>query len=154
MHEELIKQARDKAGNYFKEGYNCAEAVFLAFRDFLAPEMDPGMVKLVTGFGGGIGHGGCVCGALSGSIIALNMLKGRTSKEGDREVIYQLSKEFIIFCILDDIAIACGNFWIKTQSGIIVKKQRLVKNKPASAKAASYWPGGGWPLPKTDCFYP
>ncbi|NCC69310.1 MAG: hypothetical protein EOM14_14155 [Clostridia bacterium] len=94
MNEELIKEARNKAGNYFKEGNNCAEAVFLAFREYLAPEMAPETVKLVTGFGNGVGQAGCMCGALTGSIVALNMLKGRTSKEGDRNEIYLYAKEF------------------------------------------------------------
>lgn len=94
MQEELIRQARNKAGNYFKEGYNCAEAVFLTFREYLAPEMPPETVKLVTGFGGGIGRAGCMCGALSGAIISLDMLKGRTSKEESRDEAYLCTKEF------------------------------------------------------------
>ncbi|MGV8058756.1 MAG: C-GCAxxG-C-C family (seleno)protein [Smithellaceae bacterium] len=90
MNEEIIKEARNKAGNYFKEGYNCAEAIFLTFREYLAPEM----VKLVTGFGGGVGQSGCMCGALTGSIVALNMIKGRSSKDIDREDAYTCTKEF------------------------------------------------------------
>lgn len=94
MIEEMSVEARNKAGNYFKEGYNCAEAVFLTFRELLAPEMDPSMVKLMTGFGGGIGQSGCMCGALSGAIVALNMIKGRTSNLDSREEAYQYAKEF------------------------------------------------------------
>lgn len=94
MNEELVKEARDKAGNYFKEGYNCAEAIYMTFREYLAPEMPPESVKLVTGFGAGLGQGGCMCGALTGSIVALNMLKGRTCKEDSREESYACAKEF------------------------------------------------------------
>jgi len=94
MREEMAVEARNKAGNYFKEGYNCAEAIFLTYRELLAPELDPSLVRLFTGFGGGIGESGCMCGALTGSIAALNMIKGRTSNQGSRDEAYRLAKEF------------------------------------------------------------
>jgi len=94
MSEEMAIEARNKAGNYFKDGYNCAEAVFLTYRELLAPEMDPSMVRLMTGFGGGVGESGCMCGALTGSIAALNMIKGRTTNQVSRDEAYQLAKEF------------------------------------------------------------
>ncbi|HYE68911.1 MAG TPA: C-GCAxxG-C-C family (seleno)protein [Anaerovoracaceae bacterium] len=94
MSEEMAIEARNKAGNYFKEGYNCAEAVFLTYRELLAPEIDPSMVRLMTGFGGGVGEAGCMCGALTGSIAALNMIKGRTTNQVSRDEAYQLAREF------------------------------------------------------------
>ncbi|GAB6181803.1 C-GCAxxG-C-C family (seleno)protein [Desulfotomaculum defluvii] len=94
MGQDIITEARNKAGGNFKDGYNCAEAVFLAFREYLAPEMSPDTVKLVTGFGGGLGHAGCMCGALTGAIIALNMVKGRTSHEEPRDPAYNTAHEF------------------------------------------------------------
>ena len=95
MNEQMAIEARNKAGNYFKEGYNCAESIFMAYRELLAPEMDPSMVKLMTGFGGGVGQSGCMCGALTGSIVALNMMKGRTTNQESRDEAYQLAKGFI-----------------------------------------------------------
>lgn len=94
MSEEMAIEMRNKAGNYFKEGYNCAEAIFLTYRELLASEMDPAMVSLFTGFGSGVGESGCMCGALTGSIAALNMLKGRTSNQASRDEAYQLAREF------------------------------------------------------------
>lgn len=94
MSEERIAEARQKAGNNFREGYNCAESIFLAFRELLDPEIDPRMLKIFTAFGGGIGESGCVCGALTGSIAALGMLVGRTSVEQDRHPIYELAGGF------------------------------------------------------------
>lgn len=52
------------------------------------------MVSLFTGFGGGVGESGCMCGALTGSIAALNMVKGRTTNKSSRDEAYQLAKEF------------------------------------------------------------
>ncbi|HHU17886.1 MAG: hypothetical protein GX892_07350 [Thermoanaerobacteraceae bacterium] len=94
MSEEILIEMRNKAGNYFKEGYNCAEAIFLTYRELLKPEIDPAMVSLFTGFGGGVGESGCMCGALTGSIAALNMVKGRTTNKSSRDEAYQLAKEF------------------------------------------------------------
>ncbi|MGI6751144.1 MAG: C-GCAxxG-C-C family protein [Anaerovoracaceae bacterium] len=94
MSEEMALEIRNKAGNYFKEGYNCAESIFLTFRELLAPDMDPSTVSLFTGFGGGLGESGCLCGALTGSVVAINILKGRTTNEAPRDEAYALTKEF------------------------------------------------------------
>ena len=94
MSENLATEARNKAGNYYRAGFNCAESIFLTFREYLAPEISPETVKLVTGFGGGLGHAGCLCGALTGSVVALNMLKGRTSSQEKRDVAYDLVRRF------------------------------------------------------------
>jgi len=66
----------------------------MTFRELLAPEMDPDLVRLFTGFGSGVGESGCMCGALTGSIAALNILVGRTTNEDSRDEAYQLAKEF------------------------------------------------------------
>lgn len=92
--EQLPIEARNKAGNYFKEGYNCAEAIFLTYQPLLAPKIDPSLVSLFTGYGSGVGESGCMCGALTGSIAALNMIKGRTSNQVSRDEAYELAKEF------------------------------------------------------------
>ena len=92
--EEFPVAVRNQAGNYFKEGYNCAEAIFLTYQPLLSPEIDPSMVRLFTGFGSGVGESGCMCGALTGSIAALNMIKGRTTNQLSRDEAYKLAKEF------------------------------------------------------------
>ncbi|GAW93312.1 C-GCAxxG-C-C family protein [Calderihabitans maritimus] len=95
MSETLIMEARNKAGNYFREGYNCAESIFLTFRELLMPELDANLVKLASGLGGGLGHAGCSCGALTGSVVVLGLLRGRTSTDmAGRDAIYELSREF------------------------------------------------------------
>lgn len=91
---DLAMEARNMAGNYFREGYNCAESIFLAFREVLAPELDRELVRLFTGFGGGLGHAGCICGALAASTAILGLLAGRTDCQQDRFRAYNLAKEF------------------------------------------------------------
>lgn len=94
MNEDLILEARTKAGNYYREGYNCAEALFLTFREYIAPDLDKDMMRLVTPLGGGIGRAGCTCGALSGGVIIIGAAKGRTSPDGPRGDSYDLAGEF------------------------------------------------------------
>lgn len=94
MNQNLAEIVRNEAGNYYRDGYNCAESVFLAVRPYVAPEINPEVVKMLTGFGGGIGGAGCTCGALTGSIMIINLLKGRENNKGDRKPAYQSAKKF------------------------------------------------------------
>ncbi|MEI6127396.1 MAG: C-GCAxxG-C-C family protein [Pseudomonadota bacterium] len=94
MTDELTQEARDRAGNYFRQGYNCAETLFLTFRQYLAPDVEESLVRMATPFGGGLGHAGCICGALSGAIMMLGLKKGRISPQATRDEAYGLSREF------------------------------------------------------------
>ncbi|HBV98906.1 MAG: hypothetical protein JL50_19335 [Peptococcaceae bacterium BICA1-7] len=87
-------EARNAAGEYFKSGYNCSEAIFLAFRDWLNLDVPREMVRMTTGLGGGLGHAGCMCGALTGSSLVLGLLKGRDDVGQDRHAAYDLTRGF------------------------------------------------------------
>jgi len=60
---------------HFKEGYNCAQSVLVTMLDHwnLKNELVP---KIATGFGGGIGRCGSVCGALTGGVMAISIMYG------------------------------------------------------------------------------
>ena len=73
--------AAETAARYFDEGNNCAEAVLRTFAADSGLEAE--VVRLATGFGGGMGRAGDVCGALSGAVMALGLRFGRL--EGDDE---------------------------------------------------------------------
>lgn len=64
-----------KAVELFKSGYNCSQAVFGAFNEELGIDFDTA-VKISSSFGGGMGRMREVCGALTGSFMALGMLEG------------------------------------------------------------------------------
>ena len=44
------------AGNNFKSGYNCCEAIVQTFRKEAGVNIDDNAFRLCSGFGGGIGH--------------------------------------------------------------------------------------------------
>lgn len=70
---ELMR--REKAMALFEEGYNCAQAVFLAFSDLHG--MDERMAAaLSSSFGGGMGRLREVCGAVSGMFMTIGILYG------------------------------------------------------------------------------
>lgn len=94
MVDEKCLEARNRAGNYFRQGYNCAESIFLTFRPYLAPEIDEKLVRMATPFGGGIGRSGCMCGALAGAVMILGLSSGRTSAGSMLEAAYEHAAEF------------------------------------------------------------
>ena len=57
----------------FKEGCNCAQAVFLAFSDLTGLDEATAM-KIAASFGGGMGKLREVCGAVSGAFMAAGIL--------------------------------------------------------------------------------
>lgn len=65
----------DIAKSYFEQGYNCSQAVALAFADEIG--MDCNMIaRLTGGFGGGMGRMREVCGTVSGTAFVLSALYG------------------------------------------------------------------------------
>ena len=58
-----------KAMALFEQGYNCSQAVFLAFKDKYDIDESTAL-KLSSSFGGGMGRLREVCGAVSGMFMA------------------------------------------------------------------------------------
>ncbi|KUK60979.1 MAG: C_GCAxxG_C_C family protein, partial [Methanoculleus marisnigri] len=85
-----------EAVSRFMRGYNCAQAVSSVFaRDLGVPEEV--ILRAATGFGGGVGHTGGACGAVSGAVLVIGLLFGSTSPEEKeaKERTYGLTREFI-----------------------------------------------------------
>lgn len=72
-YEDRIQLAVD----YFKEGYNCSQAVFLAFADIYGIEKETAK-RLSAGFGGGVGRMRMMCGAVSGMVMLAGLETGQT----------------------------------------------------------------------------
>ena len=72
-----------QAITYFMEGYNCAQAVLLAFADMVGMD-EKTCAKLSSSFGGGMGRMREVCGAVSGMLMVAGLLYGYDGpEEGD-----------------------------------------------------------------------
>lgn len=91
MNGDLATLARDKAGGYFRQGYNCAESILRAYIDMLDVPCGPHVARLASPFGGGLGRSGCTCGALTGSEMVLGMVIGRDDLEKPLRDIYTIS---------------------------------------------------------------
>ena len=63
------------AREYFESGYNCCQAVALAFKDEVKIEQEL-LAKLTSSFGGGFGRLREVCGAFSGISLVIGALCG------------------------------------------------------------------------------
>ena len=74
----------EKAAQLFLQGYNCAQAVAVAFCDVTGLEPDFA-AKISSGFGGGMGRLREVCGAVSGMFMVLSHLYGYDDPNADQE---------------------------------------------------------------------
>lgn len=89
----------DKARQLFKEGYNCSQAVLLAFSDLTGLDKETAL-KLSSSFGGGMGRMREVCGAVSGMFMVIGILYGyddpkdQTGKTEHYKRIQQLAEAF------------------------------------------------------------
>ena len=81
MMKKITKEERAKV--FFKEGYNCAQSVFLAFSDEFEIDKET-ILKLTSSFGGGMGRLREVCGAVSGMFLVAGMLHGYTDPDDNR----------------------------------------------------------------------
>lgn len=84
----------DKATAIHNAGYNCAESILRAFRDEAGLTIHDDTLRIATGFGGGLGQAGCLCGALSGAVMVLSLLQGRDSSTQSRDPAYSSVREF------------------------------------------------------------
>ena len=92
MNKHSVEQA---AMNFYRvSGFHCAESVCKALIEACAKQTNVPLHKLASGFGGGIGGTRTeICGALSGGIIAMGWLCGRTEPSDDKKKILALSAE-------------------------------------------------------------
>ena len=88
-----------KALTLFNSGYNCAQAVFLAFSDVTGIDEELGL-KLSSSFGGGMGKLREVCGACTGAFAVAGALWGYTdvndnnAKSEHYKLIRRIADEF------------------------------------------------------------
>lgn len=87
----LTDDCAEKAGVLFDGGYNCAQAVLQA----TTGRSDPELLAIAEAFGGGIGKSGCLCGAVTGGVMALGLM-GQGARNG--ELVAAFRREFRTTC--------------------------------------------------------
>ena len=84
----------EKASKMFYDGYNCAQAVAVAFCDVTGLD-EKTTAKMISPFGGGMGRLREVCGAVSGMLFVLGCLYGydeSTDDEAKKETYTQVQE--------------------------------------------------------------
>ncbi len=84
---------REKAIELFKEGYNCSQAVFLAFEDLIGFDKKLA-AQMAAPFGGGFGRQREVCGAVSGMCLVFGVLYGYDEKAKTYACVQELCRAF------------------------------------------------------------
>ncbi len=90
-------QVAERSETLFQQGFCCAESVLQAIAESqgIKSELIP---KIATGLCGGIGRTGGVCGAVSGGVLGINLVAGRSlasqSPEANHRLVRALLSEF------------------------------------------------------------
>lgn len=119
----------EKAMELFLQGYNCAQAVAVAYGDVTGLG-EKESARMVSAFGGGMGRMREVCGAVSGMLFVLSYLYGYDTPGDD-------ASKMVLYTRVQDLA---GQF--REQIGSIVCRE-ILKN-PASDPN---------PTPRNEEFY-
>jgi len=91
---------KEKARNYFLEGFNCSQSVFCAFADRFGLDEDTAK-KISAGLGGGVGRMREVCGAVTASAMVLGSVcapidgSDTESKKKNYELVREFSERFL-----------------------------------------------------------
>lgn len=90
----MSKQS-ESAVNFFNEGFNCAQAVFTSHCEDFGLDKKTAL-KISGAFGGGMGHIGEACGAVTGAFMLIGLKHGKNEAHDNeaKEKTYALVKEF------------------------------------------------------------
>ena len=117
------------AAELFLEGFNCAQAVAVAFTDVTGMDKKEA-AKLAAPFGGGMGRMREVCGAVSGMFMVLGALYGYDNSDADAK-----KKE-----TYQQVQALAAQF--KEENGSIICRE-ILKNPPSdpnpSPRTAEYY---------------
>lgn len=134
-----MESRREIVEKNFRSGYNCAQAVVLAFADqFDIPTED--LMKICHPFGGGMGRLRQVCGAVSGMFFVAGQLLGSAdpkdleAKKETYEAVQRLAAEF------------------EAHNGSIVCAQLLGLEEKKSCVSPEY-ATGATPEPRSEEYY-
>ena len=87
---------KEQAISYFKEGYNCSQAIILTFKEYYPEHLDV-LLKASVPFGGGLARMRETCGAVSGMVMVLGEIIGYVTPEtGDKKTkLYEITQSLL-----------------------------------------------------------
>ena len=118
-----------KAMTLFKEGYNCSQAVCLAFADVYSEKyaIEESMIlKLSSSFGGGMGRLREVCGAVTGMFIVAGILYGYDAPDADEQKKAHYAR---IQKLAHDFEVQSGSIICRDLLGLTQKRDEPVPEK-------------------------
>ena len=96
-----IEQCANRGVELFKQGYNCAQAVALAFADLYADRISRDtLAAMAASMGGGMGRLRLTCGAVTGMALLAGLENGpsnpgdMTARTANYALVQQLAAEF------------------------------------------------------------
>lgn len=99
MDKNELEKRTEQALTYFYDGYNCSQAVFMAYSDLY--DMDKELAaKISSSFGGGMGRLREVCGAVTGMFMVLGLhypatdVKDKAAKTTNYAAVQRTAAEF------------------------------------------------------------
>ncbi|MBQ9596879.1 MAG: C_GCAxxG_C_C family protein [Bacteroidales bacterium] len=132
LEQEAMRRS-DRARAYFREGYNCAQSVALAFSDVIGEDPER-IAKALSGFGGGMARLREVCGCVSGMAYVAGYLSPAIHPN-------QMEERTANYALVQELA---GAF--KAEYGSIVCRELLqmrkndkVESPAPSERTAAYY---------------
>ena len=113
---------REKAENLFLEGYNCSQAVLIAFEDLHGLDRETA-AKLASSFGGGMARLREVCGSVSGMFMVAGLLYGYSDPKAKGEKADHYAR---IQKLAADFSAENGSIVCRELLGLTEKKQAPV----------------------------
>lgn len=77
----------------FRDGLFCSEAIVQAFNSDLTLGLDEAVVRAATVFGAGFGGAKCSCGSLTGALVVLGAVNGRTTADQPVDLLFSQTTE-------------------------------------------------------------
>jgi C_GCAxxG_C_C family probable redox protein len=88
-------EKQDKALDYFRNKFNCSQAVFTVFGTEYGLSEDDSL-RIGCSFGGGMGRQQYTCGAVTGALMALGLKYGKALNDSEekKQETYSKTREF------------------------------------------------------------
>lgn len=126
----------ERARNNFLNGYNCCQAVLLAFSDLLDGQASPELLAVIgSGFGGGMARLREVCGSFSGAVAMAGFMSPaddpsvKSARTANYALVQKMAAEFKE---LNGGSIVCGEL-------LGLRKRAEVENPEPSDRTPEYY---------------